>query len=496
MVSFSSRWQQRLNGRVTVETGRYSPGSTIHIGAPLPKKYTWHFPYQIASALPANVQFSFACTTDGSGMRRFAPLPSLDEFLPWAGVVGHLILRDRGELRTDLPFTYDEFRLFNSYVRHSQEHIGATPRLGTTLHTTRAGRLSEDAAERDVLPKLIGLDADGRGCRWKQWEFQQEGRAAAVKAGIEAPSAQDILIHGLTRAARRAPLMANDDKVPGLIRMALFSVGPPTEKPSQEVLTFVAKHVKVALREHLDDSKEEFRRWVEDAKSDLIHRIAKRRDCPTDRPGVRQAILELGVQSFWIQGECVDAAMRAFQTALPVPLKGYEARLFELLYLAQPRFGNLPLALIKDRFDFLKPAMLRLWSKPASAKARGELFRVIAWFAEVLDNRRTADRRRKSRCDSNGKTTGQCELVEEPRQMKHTRIPTQLRDILQSLIEVRLKTDLEGMEWDLRFVGDENDDPVTFNVSVEGLPDRAMKVSRQALRAMVAPRKDEVKLKS
>lgn len=496
MIAFPSHWHKRLNGHVTVEKARRSSSRTPRSAAPPPDKYIWHLPYQIASLLPPNFQFSFECTTDASGMRRFAPLPSSDEFLPWASVVGHFILEDRGEQRTDLPFSYHEFRLFNSFVRHTQEFIGATPLLGTTLHTTRAGRLSDDREDRDILPQHIGLDVHGRGGRWAQRKFRQEGRAAAAKAGIKMPSDQEILVYGLTRAAERAPLAANDAEIRGLIRMALFTLGPPADKPNQEVLNYVAKHVIADLRKHLDDSKEEFRRWVEDSKSDVIHRIAKRRDCPTSRPGVRQAILELGVQSFWIQGECVDAAMRAFQAALPAPLKGYESQLFELLYHAQPQFGNLPLVMLKDRFPFLRPAMLRVWSNPTSKKATGILFRVITWFAEMLDNRRAADRQRKSRRNSDGKTTEHSGIVVEPKQVSHSRVPAAIRDQLQPLIEARLKIDLEASEWDLRIIGDEDDDPVTLVVSVDELPDRELLVTRQVLGEMLGFKKDKVKSKS
>ena len=83
-----------------------------------------------------------------------------------------------------------------------------------------------------------------------------------------------------------------------MMKCAFFTLGPEGTKLDQEAIEYVAKHVRASLKEHLDDSSEEFEKWIKDPKSNLINRIAKRKDCRWTKAEVRRAMLELGWRSF------------------------------------------------------------------------------------------------------------------------------------------------------------------------------------------------------
>ena len=151
----------------------------------------------------------------------------------------------------------------------------------------------------------------------------------------------------------------------------------------------------------------------------------------------------------WLNGDCVDAFMRAFGAALPKPLVGYEKDLFAAMYLKQPRFGNLPLVLLWDRFDFCKLAILAIWLNPDDDAEFKVLYRMLAWFDEMLGKKRDADRRRKARRDSKGKTSRHEQLPKDtksPKKSAHEKgsaIHAATKADLQQRIEMRLKIDLE-----------------------------------------------------
>ena len=155
-----------------------------------------------------------------------------------------------------------------------------------------------------------------------------------------------------------------------------------------------------SLKDHINDSTEEFDQWIQDRKSNLIGRIAKRKDCQWTREEVRQAMLELGWRSFKLLAKSIDACTRAFAAALPKPLTKEEKKLFARTYLAHRDLGRIPLVLLRDRFEVLKPAILEIWRNPGSRKAVGVLRRLIWFYAEIVDTRRAGDRQYKKRQSS------------------------------------------------------------------------------------------------
>jgi hypothetical protein len=378
--------------------------------------------------------------------------------------------------------------LIGNFVKHMREYVGSTQKFEWALHVTRKGRQSDNPEDRDILPDSIGLDVHGNGQRWNLLRFSDEGRDAAVAAGKTNPQPRDVLVHGLHAAARRAPFLPGQDRILGLMRMALFSLGPSTREPQEEHLAYVAKQMRSVVREYVDDSTEQFNRWAEDRRADTIHRISKRRDCPLDREGVRQALLELGMQWIIAYGECVDAAMEAFEAALPEPLSPEERDLFQTSYRKDKRFGNLPLVLLLERFDFCRPAIIAIWNDPCDREAIGVFYRTIAYFAEMLDKRRSADRRRsrlrgencqvvslscapeastKEHGNDTDNNRGKRKADDRDGYGRRDAPPASsevLKNIVQDEVERRLGCDLECLEWNVQVIGQSNDE-VTLLVS-------------------------------
>ena len=175
----------------------------------------------------------------------------------------------------------------------------------------------------------------------------QRRRIERAKAdGHENPTPNQILHYGLMAAAMQNPLVIRGRLTNKLVRMALFDLGPSTHKHKPEHLKYVATHVKESLREHSNDTTEEFNRSIEDPKSNLIHRISKRTDCRLDRQQVREALLELGWRSFRLLGQCVDTQMRTFRDAIrkSVGLGRLEDRRFQQVDLRFRHWAASPFA--------------------------------------------------------------------------------------------------------------------------------------------------------
>ena len=414
-------WDRRLNGAVeATEIPRrdWPPSRTGHF---IKRKllYRWVPPYQLTENLPAWYDLCLLCDVSNEGERRFSPVGKelLDVLPPSEGLRyvagtpglamvaslgGHAILVDRDEIEEDLPLTYDEMRLFFQYVGHLREHLGDTAKLGRVLNVCAGGRA--DRGTRDILPDDLGLDMDGEGTRWGLSKLREEGLQGASAAGHTNPTPDQILRHGLLAAATRNPLDVRTGETRSLVRMMLFDLGPRAEEVKPKHVTYVARQVKNSLQDHRNDTTEEFREWIRDPKSNLIHRIAKRKDCSLDRRQVRKALLELGWRSLEMLGRCIDMQMRAFRAAFPEPLSGADNALFEQIYLSHPAFGNLPLLLLHSRFDFLREAILRTWDLRQDRRAVAIVHSMMYYYSVIVGNRRASDRRYKRRAKRKTRT--------------------------------------------------------------------------------------------
>ncbi len=360
---------------------------------------TWLPPDQIACRLDEKLIPRLECWVDKAGMRRFVPAEPAKAFALKASALGHAVLSHLGKAdRPGEEFTFHEARLFSQFAQHMREYLGKRLRLGGQLVLPNAAR--PDGATTHILPADLGLNWDGEGDPWSILRLKEEGLRSAKASGIENPTPDEVLWYGMYEAACRSLVIISEKDAEPLVQRALFAIQREHAKVVPEALAYVKTHVRAFLEEHLKDSTEEFdRRCIQDPKANLFHRISKRKDCPwkRDRVVIRAAMLELAWQSLKMVGRSIDMFARTFAAALPQPLTKPERKHFRRIFQAHRDFGRLPLVLLHDRFDCLRPALMAIWNNPADREAVGALRRLLYWYSEVAENRRGADRSYKER---------------------------------------------------------------------------------------------------
>jgi hypothetical protein len=389
-------WEQRLNGTVEVSVVPHEkwPATKSNDFIKSLHTFTWHPPYQVACQLPPGFVLQINCMKSKDA-RRFIPAKPTTAFVFEASLAGHALLADRDQEGVEDGLSHHEARLFNQFSRHLREYLGGTLKLGRLLKISPTGR--PDRATSEILPEDIGLDIHGRGKRWTVRQLKEEGREAAQESGIESPTPDQTVWYGLYRAAKLNPLPSNGGDIAGLLRLAFFTLGLETPEVHSDDIEYVRDRVQESLLQQRDVGTDEFRLWIEDPKSNLIRRIAKRADCRLSRQQVRAALIELGWQSFRQLGQCVDTVMASFLEALPNRLCEADQALFSRMYLAQQDTGGMPLILLHDRFEVLRPAILEIWSNPTSPLPIQVLWQMIYWYSNLVENRRSGDRRSKQR---------------------------------------------------------------------------------------------------
>jgi hypothetical protein len=355
--------------------------------------YTWHPPSRFTNHLPNRYALRFECWENKGGNRRISPCSLTMNFVLDASLAGQLIWEDRSESPQGWLLSHHEARLFNQFARARREYLGPTRCLFGALEVPKLVRADIDGP--NILPDTLGLDEKGQGERWSAQRLVREGISATIGAGPT--SGEQIIRYGLLEAARLSPLQVESSQVPGLIRMAMFALGPDCDPVDKEGVAYVAGQVRASLRDHLYDTSDQFNLWITDLKSNLLHRIVKRRDCILSREQVRTALAELGWQSFLMIGQTIDAVMRAVREALPQPMDGIDNDVFEWTYLAIDRLGGISLVLLQDRLPFLKPAILAIWDLPGETGRVAVFYRMLNFYASIIEKRRQADRRYKQR---------------------------------------------------------------------------------------------------
>jgi len=440
----SQIWDRRLNGRVEFEELSLADNQTDCRARYL---CAWLPPYQLACRLPNWFDLKLECVLGADGVRRFTParlsfsaatthdsslrLVSDATAFAWVAAMGGLlVLEDRGAARERIV-TLQEARMYQFYIRHRQEFLGKTRRLGRAIQICSTGRSSP--SDKHILPAGLGLCRDGSGRLWQATDVRSIGLRAARAKNVENAEPDRILWLALLEAARLNPHRLAVDDVRGLVRLSLFDVGSAEEKVTPEQLRYVTKHVRESLHERCIESEEQLQHWIEDPDSNLLHRISKRRDCTMSRSQVRAAILELGWRSIQLLGDCVDAQMRVFRDALPEPLTRVEARMFEMTYMRNPVF-SLPLILLHDRLDVLKDAILYSWNNPDDPDAVAVIHTMMSYYAEMAGNRRNADRLYKQRMQFRNPRYAPIREVSLPPdacQMELTTYPDEFGEIVQ-----------------------------------------------------------------
>jgi hypothetical protein len=404
----NTHWHERINGTIEVQPlVKPTVGSREFLDKVSSRsRYVWRPPYQI-SKLPSWFELALDCCTTTSGIRRFTPIDlSADDLRAnslglqnvatgrglslVASIGGYRLMLDRGDVRRDFVLTHDESRLYLQHIEHRQEYFGK--RKGLELGLPRA----QPDFTNGILPYGLGLGPEAKGKPWTRAQFENVGLDAARAAGIQRPDKRQIQSYGLTEAAKLNPLnIRSSSGRAAVVRMVLFALPQSTKNVTHDQLRYVAAHVRKSLSEHLNDTDEQFAKWIADPDSNLLHRIQKRSDCKLSRQQVKHVLLELGWQALQMVGKCIDVQMRAFRDAIFDPLTDIEKFYFDQLFLADASYAGLPLLLMHDRYDELKAAVLNVWNNPGDRTAVPVLHRVMTYYSEVLGNRRKADKEYK-----------------------------------------------------------------------------------------------------
>src|SRR5262249_51367611 len=157
------------------------------------------------------------------------------------------------------------------------------------------------------------------------------GRREAKERGVPSPGKEDCVRYGLLRAARRNPLRAAPDEVPGLVRMALYEVpaGPDLDPATREL---VGERALRAMWPHLAEPAAKFAPWFWGPKNPFAPQIAKKKTATggaLDLAVTRRGLLDEGWLAYKYVAGCVDAMLHLFRRLLPEPLNEAENRAYE-----------------------------------------------------------------------------------------------------------------------------------------------------------------------
>jgi len=131
--------------------------------------------------------------------------------------------------------------------------------------------------KRDVLPEDIGRTAQGEGRRLNVTQLTKLGREAACEANHCKPTSNSAIKFGLNEAAKLDPLEAEIEKVPALVKAALFDAESLGNTPSAELIEIVQRRFWVAVRAHQSDSTDSFYKWSWDRTTRWSSRSPSRR---------------------------------------------------------------------------------------------------------------------------------------------------------------------------------------------------------------------------
>jgi len=330
------------------------------------------------------------------GRRRYISPGSLESLAWRVAPVGLEMLLETYGHNQHLEYSYRRMYYVWRYVRG----LNFLGERGTSAHLTRSFNYSRDLFvrlsgrqgkdERNVLPESIG---------WSIKQLTERGRAAAVDAGHTNPTSELAIPLGFLEAARLNPLYLADHEVLPLVRMSLFALDDSAEEVSAALLDMVMERLLLAIHRHRDDSQEEFDRWFYNSSRNIVRQLADQKRAPGGRlrrENVVQALQQIGWESYRYVGDCLHTGMHCIRQAIPDDLSDEECRLYEHMYERQSYLGNLPLALVSERLNFLSPALEALWQN-TNAENVAVMHRLLQYFSKMAEARRVADRISKSR---------------------------------------------------------------------------------------------------
>jgi len=264
-------------------------------------------------------------------------------------------------------------------VRGLRQHYSRKFQSIADLNIKRSGRNEGDS--HNVFPDDLGTTFDGKG------------RKLAEENGYNNPPMNQIIEYGLFAAAMKNPLqVSNPQEIESLLRLALYDI-PQDAECHDEMKEWIEDQILAAIELHMDDTQEKFNQWFSSSSNTFIKQIAKKK-CPhgtLTNDMVRKVLLDLGWQAYAYMAGCLNTQMKCFQNAMPEPLSGKEREIFEMIYLQQEYFNNLPLVLLQERIPFLKWPMLSVLSGRNDFAFVGTLHRLLYYYSSMIDSRRRAD---------------------------------------------------------------------------------------------------------
>lgn len=360
--------------------------------------YCWRPPGNLRAYLPDRFCVEFDCFQAADGVRRFAPAGSYEDLISGAFVAGAAALERQGKIsaavRKRFALQYQTFRL----VRRMREHLGRNFGSAHDLYVRARGRGGEIGL--NLLPEDIAFESSQRGPASVD-VLMRIGRELAMAEGIVKPNEKTAIHYGLFELARRNPLRVPDQNTPALLRLALFNAGAG-EIPDRKVLMRVRNRIGRWLDDRRSFSTKQFDDAFFPGRSNFIKAIADQRDQPggmLEHALVRQAILQLGWESYGVVGRCTEAFMRHFVECLPQPVSSAERRLIREMYFRRPYFANFPLMLFLERGSFIKKAITELWEQPGDELRVGTLHRLLEIYSQMVLKRREADKRSKQKSE-------------------------------------------------------------------------------------------------
>ncbi|MEQ8788667.1 MAG: hypothetical protein RIC55_20320 [Pirellulaceae bacterium] len=366
----------------------------------------WRPPTEIARFLPDGFRIPLQCFAASDGLRRFCIGCSFEELIELGAVGGLAVLHRVRGIDSEVDHTYRAMHLIHQYVRGRsyrgsrgmREHLTREFAHSRDLYVRRSGRLADD--ERDVLPDDIGLSTRGEGHRLSVGQLTELGRRAAQNAGHANATSDIAIAYGLFEAAKLNPVEIEADRIPNLVKLALFDIDPAQSEQSADLVEIVYERLVAAIHRRLDDSQDDFDRWFSGPGNSIVKQIAQQKNQRGGRlrhEEVRQALLQLGWQAYGYVGPCIHALMRTIKNAIPDSLNDDERQLFENMYESQPCYGDLPLALLAERSQVIRLAVLAIWEEPDASVHVQILHRLLVDYADIARKRREADRRSKRR---------------------------------------------------------------------------------------------------
>jgi hypothetical protein len=362
-------------------------------------RYVWRPTALVATQLQRNFEIEVLATITSGGERRFRDGDSARIYIARGYAAGVALLdRLRGFTR-EQRIKYRAPIFVYQYVLETHAHLDCNFLSKKQLVIKRGSR--GKGRSRNVLPPDLGYSASGRGPRRTIDRLLEEGAAAAREAIGRQPSVAEKISYGLLAAARRNPLERRVPERRGDVRRALFDTDAIIAAPGRQLVFQVKDRLYRLIDRHLDEPQAEFNEWFFPGGGRNLRRAIARQP---NRPGgvlsneeVTGTLLHLAWNAYGLLSEGLGVFGQAFLAALPQPLSRKERTRFDLWMMPHRYFGGLPRVLLMERVEFLKPVLSALSAEPNNPELVGALHRLIAWYPEMVRERREADRLNKQR---------------------------------------------------------------------------------------------------